>query len=367
MFTVSVNIALGVNVTDIQVPKWIVRRIRANPGLEVGGVWTNALEVRVRGGRGIVFRVVHSQRVGAAEAKNLSADQGKSSTRLLVAAEALSRAARNELVHGDVSWLDRRTGSQHLVGPGLFVSQTIAPEDEPLQGASEPALPRLRGKAGVVAEVLLGWPVGHIVHLAELAERADVSKPLASRILGRLVALGAISAEGVAPHRHWIVSDANALFERWVEEGVGDGGEVSALYLWAANPEERYRKLQLLTDAGVKWALGAVAAANVYAPHLSVLPDPDLWVEAGEPIERIASLLGAEHVSKGGNVIVRQEDRDLPLVLAQEITGNTWRSGLRAVSPHRAAAEAMRVPGRGADVAEHLLGELRRQLPQRVG
>jgi DNA-binding transcriptional ArsR family regulator len=229
-------------------------------------------------------------------------------------------------------------------------------ETRPAKGAG---FPRLQGKAGVVAEALLAWPPDHPVNLTELAERAEVSKPLASRILGRLVELGMVTAEGEAPHRHWAVSDTDGLLERWVEEGAADVGEASSLYLWAANPEERYRKLQQLSGAGVKWALRGVPAANVYTPHLSTLPDPEIWVAAEEPIERIASLLSAEKVSSGGNMLVRQEDRDLPLVMAQELSGSTWRSGLRAVSPQRAVAESMRVSGRGPDVAAHLLGVLR--------
>lgn len=352
-----------------QVPKWIVRQLRTNQGFEVGGVSSNALKVRVRGGRGVVFRVVYAQKLAAAEVKDLAEDQTQSSVRLLVAAEVLSNAARNELVHRDVSWLERRTGSQYLVGPGLFVSHSATPAVGSAKGAGadESASPTLKGKAGVVAEVLLAWPANRLVDLTELAKRAKVSKPLASRILGRLAALGLVSARGEAPHRHWIVSGANALFERWVDEGTDGDGEASSLYLWAANPEERYQKLERLSRAGVNWALRSVAAANVYEPHLSVMPDPDLWVGAEEPIERIASVLGADKVSSGGNIFVRQEGRDLPLVLAQEISGNTWRSGLRAVSPYRAAAESMRAGGRGPDMATHLLGELRRLSKMETG
>src|SRR3972149_5966128 len=87
----------------------------------------------------------------------------------------------------------------------------------PTNGPTRPSCssqerPRLKGKAGVVAQALLlhqdrAWQV------KKLAEEARVSGGLAHRVLARLETEGIVAAQGTGPKRVRRITDPTALLD----------------------------------------------------------------------------------------------------------------------------------------------------------
>lgn len=355
------------------IPAWLLRRLRAHQGLEVcKAADRDTIQLRVAGGRRVRYRLIRDARLTESDVERLVAAPPESGHRvrpqLMVAVDALSDPVRERLQGADVSWVERSTGAEYIVGPGLHLERglmssasgrretTHAPVGTQSRGGEQSKAhraARLRGRSGVVAEVLLEWPAGQRVMLGPLAEQAGVSKVLASRILSRLVALGLVAAVGAGRHRHWLVSDPGRLADLWAAEEEPRHLLETPLYLWARSPAMLYQHLRRLDDQSLQWALGGVAAANAYAPHLTALPDPTLWVDATIPPERIAQALGATVVPDGANLVLWQVDTNAPLVRSR-VDGQAESQGLRLVSPWRALVEAAGEIGRGPDVADHL-------------
>src|ERR1700691_6138620 len=59
---------------------------------------------------------------------------------------------------------------------------------------------------------------------------------------------------------------------------------ITNLYVWSSSPQDLLRKLPELDRLDCRWAVGAAAAANLYAPTLSSDPDPAVWVDARQRI-----------------------------------------------------------------------------------
>jgi hypothetical protein len=114
-------------------------------------------------------------------------------------------------------------------------------------------------------------------------------------------------------------------------------------------------QLATLNKASFEYALGGVTAANLFAPSLTVMPQPTIWIPAAASANDVARLLGGEVVESGANVRVWQTSGDVALRRAYSLLP-TWptHSGLRVVTPYRAYVEALQATGRGPDAAAAL-------------
>jgi hypothetical protein len=132
----------------------------------------------------------------------------------------------------------------------------------------------------------------------------------------------------------------------------------AGLYVWTRSPKDILQKLALLDEVSEHWALGGAAAANVYAPTLTVIPEPTVWFDARVPAEEIARALGGEIVDQGANLHLCQSEQGLALTHA-----TLWKppeaaageaDGLRIVTRARAYIEALKEGRRSAEIAQNL-------------
>lgn len=288
-----------------------------------------------------------------------------SSARLLIATTNLAPRTRKLLREAHVSWIERESGRCRLYGPGLLVDVVVH------RGADGEGTARQRGrttkppsllrdKSGLVAEALLGRDHIDPVTLSELAQTTGLSRGLVSRLLARLTELGILVAHGRPPRRYWTLNDAGALLDRWAVEERAEPEEVTGLSVWSRTPDDFLTQLMPLGDIPFRYALGGVTAANMYAPTLSISPQPDVWIPADVPAAELAKRLHGEIVQTGANMRVLQTAGDTALRFSQTLPSTHGREhGLTVVSPYRAYVEARRSAGRGPDAAD----ALRRVLP----
>jgi len=68
-----------------------------------------------------------------------------------------------------------------------------------------------------------------------------------------------------------------------------------------------------LNQLSTPWALGGTAAANLYAPTLTINPDPAVWIDSRVSASEVAHLLDGELVEKGSNLQLWQSGREAML------------------------------------------------------
>jgi hypothetical protein len=166
-----------------------------------------------------------------------------------------------------------------------------------------------------------------------------------------------LDIHGFGPNRSWRLVDVGGLLDLWATEEQLPPPPIG-LYVWTRSPKDLIEKLTLLDQVSSRWALAGVAAANVYAPTLTIAPDPTVWFDARVPAEQVAHALGGEMVDRGANLQIWQAERSPALTHATSWKPagalSTQTSALRIVSRPRAYIEALKEGKRSADVAQNL-------------
>lgn len=338
-------------------PSWLVRQLRSIEGLdaELDG---DVLQLSMTGGSPASFIVEEKSRLSMEGARTLVKLVEDESSRVLVATRKLSDEARSVLKANDLSWVERDTGACRIKAPGIFVERSPAKEEleSASSGAPRPA-PKLRGKAGVIAETLLLFFQKDDITVRDLANRAGASLGYASRVLKRLEQEAVVVSEGAHAHKRRQIADSAGLLDIWKDEEKADSWTRRSLYVWSQTTEDLYSRLLDLTEAGIRWALGHTSAANRYVPTLTRQPDPEVWVPATVPMTEVAAVLDGELVESGSNLTVWLSADDSPLFHAgREEVGED--GDYPVVSRYRAYLEAYHRGGRSKDVATRLREEL---------
>lgn len=344
---------------------WLARRLRQIPGLHARLVHNSRLlEVSANGAGHVTFTLVEASRISEERALQLVAQTTSDSPRRLFITAQLTPTARRYFSEADISWVERVTGRCRLSGPGILVD--ITPEatgGTQLTGGITPSNKKgpaamLRDRSGLIAEALLTHWIHSPVRLGALASETQVSRGLASRLLSRLTDLGILLTHGRGPKKHWTLIDPSALLDQWSVEERPQAEEVTGLSLWARSEAALLPKIARLADRGITYALGGVAAANTYAPSLTVLPVPEVWVPAHLSPAEIADALDSKIVASGMNIRLWQTRGDPAFKLARDLPTEATSTSLRVVSRFRAFVEASHSPGRGQDVASQLRRKL---------
>ena len=341
------------------VPGWVLRRLRELPAMEVEAEVPDRLSIR-RGGSRTRFRVRSRARISEEEAGALPLSQG--GIRVLWAVRSLAEGTRRRLAERGASWVERERGIVHLDAPRLYVHVEGARPDG---GRRSSRTLSFAGASGLIVESLLERFGPGPFTLNEVVELVPVTKGRVSQVLTLLVEAGLVRAEGRTRTRLYTVEDPGRLLDAWAG-GRNAAPEVAVrLYAWTRAPLDLYRKLaEEMEPLGIRWAIGGVAAANLYAPVLSVLPAPEVWVQADVPVERVAGALGAEVVREDEppSLVVWQREGDPALAFAARADDRIVRSrklqGLRLVTRSRAYVETRGSGVRAADVAEALREEM---------
>ena len=350
------------------VPSWLIRFLRATGEIYVVvGPTAGFLRVGVKGGRAERFLVQAESRLSVEKAAGYAARFSTGITtrgRVLLATNRLTDRARLALRKHGISWVERDTGVCYLRARGLLIDLRRPPDGgETVARATGLERPtQLRGRSGVVVETILLLWARHRgpMALSDIAAGSGVSAQLASRVLRRLTADGLLRAEGTKPRRRWSVEDAAAILERWADE-ERPAEHARGLYVWAPSPRELLAKLVKLSASGLRWALGGVSAANLYAPSLTAEPEPEVWIPADVPAAHVAEVLGGELVASGASLRILQNAGDPALRhAAPRPAAPGWDPHVGAgdatllVSAPRAFVEARASAGRGPDVAANV-------------
>lgn len=336
------------------IPDWVVRRLREVPGLDVQPGDENRVELRCRRWKA-TLRVRPHGRLSSAELQRVL--RLPRSSNALIATHAVSGATREALAGSGISWIERDTGVVHLDTARFFVHLERSKASAEPHGGER--LLSFGGTTGLIAEVLLEYHRGRPFTLREVADRVGATKGRVSQVFSRLLALGFLDAEGQTRTRVYHLRDPGRMLDEWGRSGPA-AKESSNLYAWARTPTDLYRRLGRLDASGIVWALGGVAAANSYVPSLSVLPTPEVWVNASVPAEQIALELEAEVVgaSEAPNLRIWQSGADPALKLRQQIRSAATDEPVWVTSRPRAYVEARSAGGRGIDAAEALRNEM---------
>lgn len=350
------------------VPSWLVRFLRARGEIEVVvGPTAGSLRVGVAGGRAVGFRVQAESRLSVEKAADHAArfSTGFAAGGLvLLATNRLTEQARLALRKNGISWVERDTGVCYLHARGLLIDLRRPPDGGETvtraRGLERPT--QFRGRSGVVVEtLLLHWARhGGPVALSDIAAGSGVSVQLASRVLRRLTADRLLRAQGTKPRRRWSVEDAPAILDRWADE-ERTAEHSTGLYVWTPSLRELHSRLVKLSESGLRWALGGVSAANLYAPSLTAEPVPEVWIPADVPAAKVAEVLGGELVESGASLRILQTAGDPALRHAAPRPAAPDRDppfgageATLLVSAPRAFVEARAAAGRGPDVAANV-------------
>jgi hypothetical protein len=275
--------------------------------------------------------------------------------RPLLATRQLSEPTRELFRKAGVSWVEQLTGVCRLVGTGMLVE--VKAEDISQRRKAPSIRARLRQRSGLIAEVLLLAPQQERIQAGKLIHQTGLSAALVSRVLQRLASLKLLEIYGAGPNRYWQLVDRGGLLDLWAAEEEPPPPP-TGLHVWTRSPKDLIQKLALLDEVSEHWALGGAAAANVYAPTLTVIPEPTVWLDARVPAERVARAIGGEIVDKGANLQLWRSDQGLALTNATlwKLTGAVAiESGnLRIVTRARAYIEALKEGGRSAEIAQNL-------------
>ena len=329
-----------------------VERLEAHPSSE-----PDSLSVRVNGGRQTNFEVLSIPILSQEKASELVRvwqDSGSSRRNRLIATKHLSSATRKLLRENAISWVEEQTGICRLFAPGLLVDIKVeAP------GRKKSAVrARLRERSGLVAEILLLNLLHKEIRLANVAKQAQVSTALASRVLSRLSELKLLDTHGAGPHRFWKISSPGGLLDLWATEEQS-GAQSTGFCVWSRSPQELLKKLPKLNLLNGRWALAGTVAANLYAPTLTIFPDPSIWVESHFSTRQVATALGGEVVDKGANLQILRSKSNLALQNATSWAPDSSPTDLpiqdlRIISRPRAYVETINALGRGPEVAQNL-------------
>lgn len=338
---------------------WLIRTLRRLEGLQVRqGARASSIVVLVNGSAPVVFSVRYFP-VLSRERANELVQQGQAlpgqRDRPLLATRQLSEPTRELFRKAGVSWVEQLTGVCRLVGPGLLVE--VKTEDVSQQSRSPSVRARLRKRSGLIAEALLLAPQQERIQAGKLVRQTGLSAGLVSRLLHRLASLKLLEINGAGPNRHYQLVDRGSLLDLWAAEEVPPPPP-TGLYVWTRSPKDLIQKFALLDKVSEHWALGGAAAANVYAPTLTVIPEPTVWFDARLPAERVSRAFGGEIVDKGANLWLWQSEQNVALTLAalaKPLGAVAMEScELRIVTRARAYIEALKEGRRSAEIAQNL-------------
>lgn len=340
--------------------EWVSGILQRVEGLHaLPGSAPDSLSVTANGGRQTTFEILSIPILSQEKADELVRawqNSGPSIDRpnRLIATQQSSLATRELLRINGISWVERRTGICRLSAPGLLV-------DVKVEGAKqkESAIrARLRDRSGLVAEILLLNFLHKEIRLTNLAKQAHVSTALSSRVLTRLAELKLLDVHGAGPHRFWKISNAGGLLDLWATEEQS-GAQSTGVYVWSRSPQELLKKMPQLDELNGCWALAGTAAANLYAPTLTIFPDPSIWIESRFSSRQAATALGGEIVDKGANLQILQSKNDLvfensSLWVPTNAAADLATQNLRIISRPRAYIETINAGGRGPEVGQNL-------------
>ena len=331
---------------------WAVTLLRALPGAPGVG---EALPDSTDDGSlrfsdaGLVLRVEQKAHVDPVIAHSLEARNAGRSEPLLVVAKTTTSVAREILESHGIGYVDA-TGNAAIDLPGLHVrtgslmrSGSFTASAEIVAGPRRSSLPRLAGKAGLIAQALILEP-GRAWSLDAMAERAGVSTALAHRVFTRLEQATVLAADGRGPRKTRQLASPAALLDLWAEEAVEPKERRTPAYVLMRGDGARAISSRL-AERDLLHAMTGVAAAARHVALLTSVLVTEVRVTAARTPAEVAQAAEARLVEEGANLVFVQGPDDGELRFRREVEG-VWLA-----AETRVYLDALRDPRRGAEQA----------------
>ncbi len=307
---------------------WAVTLLRALPGAPVVG---DALPGSRDDGSlrfsdaGLVLRVEQKAHVDPVVAHSIEARSAGRPEPLLVVARTTTSVARDILESHGIGYVDA-AGNAAIDLPGLHVrtgslvrSGSFTASAEIVAGPPSSSLPRLAGKAGLIAQALILEPE-RAWTLDAMAERAGVSTALAHRVFTRLERVTVLAPEGRGPRKIRRVASPGALLDLWAEEAVEPKERRTPAYALMRGDGARAISSRLAERDLLHAVTGVAAAARRVAFLTSVLVTEVRVLAARTPAE-VADAADARLVEDGANLVFVQGPDDAELRFRREDDG----------------------------------------------
>ena len=202
------------------------------------------------------------------------------------------------------------------------------------------------------AQVLHGLLIRHKewFGVKDLAELTRVSAATASQVLTEMERLDWLDTRGQGPSKQRHLREPAALLDAWVKQlGSIRLPPLRRYFVPALKSEALMERLSQVCDAhGVEYTVSFEAAAQRYAPFLSMVSQVRCRLLAGAGADAAIADLDARVVNEGANLLVIETDSSGELLFRERV-GGVWLA-----SPIQVYLDLLRGEGRAKEMAEHL-------------
>lgn len=336
-------------------PGWLIRRLNLLPSARAR-VSADGRFVDLHLGQGPVHRLEPVSLMGLSHKHvvRLALATTEADVARLLLVESIRPLLRERLAASGASWAERDAGFLHLNIPSCFVRDSVPSASyissirtTGVRAGGKSVRPtRLVGRSGRCAESMLlrvmaqgGVPAS--VTPALLAELAGVSVQLGLKVLRRLEGDGVAERRRGQGETNWVILQPERMLDLWLAEDTRKA-RVTRAYIWARSPRELLGTLTRIGGIVPEWAIGGVAAANIYAPTLTADPTPSVWIPDQVPVDLVVKGLGGEVVTDGGFNVEFRQIRDDPWALNRFPSA---RPSPEVATPGDAVSSQIGVPG----------------------
>ena len=265
----------------------------------------------------------------------------------MLIAGAISKGARDILQEEGVGYFDPG-GSLFVPSSGAYVLI-----DRPASKKADRALSSIfRGqRARVVQAVIEAAP--NWVSVKDLAEETGVSPATASETLSEMERRDWLEVNGAGPAKMRRLRERGQVLDEWVRL-IADQKQprIERYYLPGGDAGTIARRLdEACHDVGAQYAVTAEAAAQVYAPYLSVVSQLRCRIQGGRLHSEVLSRLDARPVSEGWNLGVIEETGKRDIAVGERI------GGIAYAPPVQVYLDLLQGSGRAKEMADHLRAE----------
>jgi hypothetical protein len=262
----------------------------------------------------------------------------------VIVAESLSPGAKELLRTERIGYFDSG-GSLFLPAAGAYVYI-----DKPAPKSWERAVRSLfSGRRAQALQVLLEnareW-----FGVKELAQRAHVAASTASEVFSELERLDRVAVQGQGPSKERQLREPEKLLDAWVKQLETDRPSKSRRYFVPGLKTDALlsRLAEVFASHGIEYAVTHEAAAQRYAPYLSVVSQVRARVAPRSNLVDAFKKLGALEVDGGANLVIIEAKSPGELQFRHQDAG-VWFATVIQVY-----LDLMRSEGRARDMAAHL-------------
>jgi hypothetical protein len=276
-------------------------------------------------------------------ATNLGGDEPVS----ILVAEAISPGAKDLLKNERVGYYDSG-GSLFVPAHGAY----LYIDKPPPKALAKSIRSLFSGRRAQVLQALLVRPREWFGGKG-LAEEAHVSQATASEVLSELERFDWVISRGQGPSKERHVKEPAALLDTWAKQ-VSPLRALSLrrLYVPSMKTDKLLEPIERAFGAhNVEYAISYEAAAQCYAPFLSVVSQVRCRLIPGPTADSALADLGARVVNEGANLTIIEAKSSGELLFRERVSG-VWLA-----NPIQVYLDLLRGEGRAKEMAEHLRKE----------